>query len=312
MGLYANGIPSEYIGQLEGEVAAKTTESNELRVQNQALLEENARLTDLTRMLLSSPHFSSFLNDLAVNGLPPQLQAPLQQHQQQHQQPQQQQQQQQQPPHPQPQPIVSQTPVPTNVHTDVNSHRAATQDFHVHQNFQVGMVMVPDHGMNIHGPGWNSGIDMDFNPSVFAVLEVPEGPAIDTSLLSGKSSKSVDFASDSAKDDVPSLELPPVVETMAAESKSTSVADPNVEIDESDPCIALFLDEPPAVSRPSPDILDDLFGGIDAEKVFAHYELVVEDESADISATTMHRFERLCASMEAAYQRVSRVTSHLS
>src|SRR5438874_1734309 len=60
----------EYISQLEGEVAAKTTEANDLQIQNRALMEENARLTDLTRMLLSSPHFSSFLGDISVNGLP--------------------------------------------------------------------------------------------------------------------------------------------------------------------------------------------------------------------------------------------------
>ncbi|KAL1963896.1 hypothetical protein VTN77DRAFT_7702 [Rasamsonia byssochlamydoides] len=285
----------EYISQLENEVASKTTENTELRLQNRALLEENTRLTELTRMLLSSPHFSSFLNDLTVNGLPPQLQTPPQAPQSQ----------------PQPQPVVSQAPITPNPHKDVNPHRVA-QDFQVHQNLQVGMAMVPDHGMDIHGSGWNSGIDMDFaNASVFAVLEVPEGPAIDTDLLSGKSSNFVDLASDSAKDEVPCLERPPVLETEAAESKITGVADPSVEIDESDPSFALFLDEAPAASQSSSDMLGDLFGGIDLEKVFAHYELVVEDESADVSAATMHRFERLCASMEAAYQRVSMVTSHL-
>src|SRR5256885_6591869 len=60
----------EYIGQLEGEVAAKVQEANDLRVQNRQLMEENTRLSDLTRMLLSSQAFSGFLNELSQNGMP--------------------------------------------------------------------------------------------------------------------------------------------------------------------------------------------------------------------------------------------------
>src|SRR5437763_10380591 len=60
----------EYIGQLEGEVAAKAQEASDLRAQNRQLIEENTRLTDLTRMLLSSQAFSSFLNELSLNGIP--------------------------------------------------------------------------------------------------------------------------------------------------------------------------------------------------------------------------------------------------
>ncbi|KAI5296042.1 hypothetical protein KEM52_005941 [Ascosphaera acerosa] len=53
----------EYIGQLEGEVTAKTNEANDLRMQNSALAEENARLMEFTRMLLSSPHFAHVLRE---------------------------------------------------------------------------------------------------------------------------------------------------------------------------------------------------------------------------------------------------------
>merc|ERR1712230_262179 len=57
----------EYIGQLEGEIAVKVNENTDLRNQNRALMEENTRLSDLTRMLLSSPSFSGFLDTLASN-----------------------------------------------------------------------------------------------------------------------------------------------------------------------------------------------------------------------------------------------------
>lgn len=242
-------------------------------------------------MLLSSSHFSSFLNDITVNGLPPQLQASQQ---------------------PTP-PVVSQTPVQPNPPRNMNSH-GNTQDFQGRQpqDFQVGMVMVPEYGMDAHAPGWNSGIDMNFTHApVFAVFQVPEGPAVDTDLLSGKTSNWVELPSSAtSKGELPCLERPPAVETSQTTSERV-VADSKFEIDESDPAFALFLDEVPAVSTTPCDISDNMFGGIESEKVFAHYELVVDDGSIEISAATIHRFERFCSSMEAAFQRVSRVTSHL-
>ncbi|KAJ9204646.1 transcriptional regulator family: bZIP [Paecilomyces variotii] len=284
----------EYIGQLEGEVAVKTNEANELRMQNRALFEENARLTDLTRMLLSSPHFSSFLNDFSLNGIPSS-------------QPQQQQ---------QVQPaVVSQPQMQQNHQKDVNPARVA-QDFQMQQNPQVGMVMVPEQSVNVptmdmNPSGWNSGIDMNFtNAPVFAVFEVPE-PVIDTGVLCGKSSNFVGSeVLETSKDEVPSLERPPVPE---APKEKTNVGTPNpdVEIDESDPAFALFLDSPPASQSSSPEKVQNLFDGVESEKVLSTFELVVEDESTEVSAVTMRRFERLCHSMEAAFQRVSMVTAHL-
>ena len=43
---------AEYIGQLEGEVAMKTQESNTLRQENQALMQENERYRGLIETLL--------------------------------------------------------------------------------------------------------------------------------------------------------------------------------------------------------------------------------------------------------------------
>jgi len=62
----------EYIGQLESEVAGKATENVELRRKLNTVEAENKSLKDLTRMLLASPQFSSFLdqmNPLSANNI---------------------------------------------------------------------------------------------------------------------------------------------------------------------------------------------------------------------------------------------------
>jgi ribonuclease Z len=285
-----NGF-AEYIGQLEGEVAAKANEANDLRIQNRALMEENARLTDLTRVLLSSSHFASFLNDASSN---PQVLASQSQ--------------------PQTQATVTQPPVQPNTHKDANPNRL-NQDIQMQQNPQVGMAMVPEQGfdfaqLDMNNGGWNSGIDINFtNTPVFAVLDVPQGPTIDSAILSGKSSNSVGpLLSDTTKEQLPCLERLP---TIAEESTSTGLADPNIEIDESDPAFALFIDQP-STKKPSAEPFESMFGGIEPEKAFARIDLVIEDESNEVSAASMDHFEHLCSSMEAAFQRVSSVTSHLS
>ncbi|KAJ5259251.1 hypothetical protein N7478_012232 [Penicillium angulare] len=259
----------EYIGQLESEVAARTNEAHDMRMQNRALYEENARLNDLARMLLGSPHFANFLNEM-----PDTVSA----------QPQQQQAQQQVQPQPQQAPKEAQAP---------------RQEFQMQHNPQSNMVMVPNQGMDTSmiNSGWNSGIDMNYgNTPVFAVLEVPEGPALDAAALSGKSSSM--GASEPAKEQAPVIERP-----VESQKSDIGVANPDVEIDESDPAFALFVDSPAA---PSDDLV---FDGMSFEKAAPHYELVVDN--SQVSASAHARFNALCSSMEAAYERVSSVTSHL-
>lgn len=239
-----------------------------MRLQNHALAEENSRLTDLTRMLLSSPHFSDVLNDLSSNGLPTQLQAAAQI------------------PQPQHQPMVSQAPIPTSV-----------------SGPQVNMTMVPDNRMDVYGAGWNSGIDMNYNPSVFAVFEVPE-PAIEVEALSGKSSsfETPLESSESSKVEVPQLERPVTASTVV----DTSETQATEALDETDPCFALFRDDIP-VSSAFPATL---FERLESEKS-SQYTLVVDQESEDVSESSMRDFKRLCSSMDAAFERVCRVTDHL-
>lgn len=219
-------------------------------------------------MLLSSPHFSDVLNDLSANGLPAQLQAAAQI------------------PQPQHQPMVSQAPIPTSV-----------------AGPQVNMTMVADNRMDVYGAGWNSGIDMNYNPSVFAVLEVPE-PIIEVEALSGKS---INFetpleSSGLSKVEVPQLERPVPTSTVV----DTCEAAATEELDETDPCFALFRDDVPVSSAPSAA----LFEKLESEKP-SQYTLVVDQGSKDVSESSMRDFKRLCSSMDAAFDRVCRVTDYL-
>ena len=227
-------------------------------------------------MLLGSPHFANFLNEMPDNTVPPQIQA---QQQQQQQQPQQ-----------------------IQVSKDANAPR--TQEFQMQQNPQVSMVMVPNQGMDtsiMNNGGWNSGIDMNYgNTPVFAVLEVPEGPALDIEALSGKSSSS--GVSEHTKDEVPVLDRPEC--TAPSQKSDIGTVNPDVKIDESDPAFALFVDSP--ASAPSDDLI---FDGVQNEKSTTHFELVVDNTRASIA--TQARFSSLCSSIEAAFERVSLVTSHL-
>lgn len=289
-------MAAEYIGQLESEVAARTTEAHELRLQNRALYEENAHLTDLARMLLSSPHFSSFLDDLSVSGASgvsgsnqSQPQAP-----QQHQQPPQMQTQ---------QPMAPQASMQAGGTKDANPN-PSPQEFPMQQTHEVGMVMVPNQGVDVPGMGvsnggWNTGIDLNFaNTPVFAVLDVPQGPAIDAEILSGKSSTVVDsYLPETTKDSsIPALDCPPVIEEHTTEPERVTI-----ELDEPDP---LFDGVPsvPSEEKPAPT-----FDGVRPEKESPVFELVVESEAK----AAANRLKQLCHSMEESFQRISRVTSHL-
>lgn len=56
-------IRLEYIGQLEGEVASRTAEANELKSKNRELMEQNSQLTQLTRAMLGHPSFQTFMQE---------------------------------------------------------------------------------------------------------------------------------------------------------------------------------------------------------------------------------------------------------
>ncbi|KAL3448673.1 hypothetical protein BJX65DRAFT_58404 [Aspergillus insuetus] len=277
----------EYIGHLENEVQQRNNEVQELRTQNRALFEENARLTDLARTLLSSPHFSQVLDEMNISGLPAVSS----------QQPQQQ-------PQPQSSAISQPQMQPQHIPKEPTPNHPQ-QEYALQQSSQMGMMMVPSQGidvtaMNMNNGGWNTGIDMSFgNPSVFAVFEVPEPPVFDTEALTGKSSSGVSLPETSIKEGSQLEFLPYVDGQMPADA-----GDSNVEIDESDPVLALFADQPKQSVQPVP--CESSTGDIVLAK--PSLELIVDGGSSGAAT----RFDYLCHSMEAAFQRVSMMTAHLA
>lgn len=165
----------EYIGQLEGEVAQKSTEADTLRAENEALKAENTRLTDLTKLLLSSSAFSSFLNDLSTNGLPASVLAPAAPSSQ------------------------SVTPQPEPQQSTPQSSMNTIMEEEIHFNSL-------DSNSN-----WNSGMDFSFAPQVFAVTNIPESPVVDIAALSGKSVETSKVFTQE-KEVAPVIEAAPVLE----------------------------------------------------------------------------------------------------
>ncbi|KAF2011146.1 hypothetical protein BU24DRAFT_54004 [Aaosphaeria arxii CBS 175.79] len=286
----------EYIGQLEGEVAMKNNECNDLRVQNRALMEENARSRAFIERLLRHQAFTPFLEELSRDES---LQA---------------------------KPAMtsmSTTPTPTapQPRKDMNAYQGQQfSGLSQPENPQIGMALVPDTqldmsmlNLNNGNSNGNSGTwgmnNMNgFNyqqPQVFAVLELPEGPSnpIDTDALSGKG-----YSSFLIEEEEPSIEEVkpdfPVIERPVQSVQSSPVVDEE-EDDEFD-----LYSTPVSTRSTSPsEHYEPLFGDANPEKVFAHFELFISNE--EDSQLLLDRFEKLCAATSSALQRVDSLTSHL-
>jgi len=255
----------EYIGQLEGEIAAKVNENSDLRSQNRALMEENTRLSDLTRMLLSSPSFSGFLDTLSQNPAA---------------------QQQQQQPAPTPAPVQQQE---RQARKDVNPY-AAQQNMQQQNHQTIGMTLIPEHTMDFSMLDLNSNGGFSYQPQVYSVLSLPE-TVIDAEVLSGKSSFAPSLPSVEEKVELPVIERAPA-EVVAIEEKSEVVDE---EFD-ADPCFALYTASPSAtVSKPQELDITALVASLPSKPV--QYELVVEESSED-AESAMRKVDRICESID--------------
>ncbi|KAF4988898.1 hypothetical protein FGRMN_9479 [Fusarium graminum] len=262
----------EYITQLEAEIANKVSENGDLRTQNRALLDENKRLTDLTRMLLSSPSFSNFLDDMSSNPAAvqqtPQLKV-------------------------EPQPEQRQMP------KDINPYNSQQSSQH-----QIGMAMIPEQNMDFSMLTLDG--SFNFQPQVF-VVDTPEIPdIIDTAVLSGKTSNFVEpiFDSEEEKLEVPAIERP------AEKPEAIESADAPIDVEfESDPEFALFHTEPATITE-QPKELDterlshvDIFGGVESEKVLSRLELIDAGDEECAAALSMARVQRISATCDAVTSR---------
>ncbi|KAG6039723.1 BZIP-type transcription factor mbz1 [Claviceps sp. Clav32 group G5] len=275
----------EYITQLEAEIATKVTENGDLRSQNRALLEENKRLSDLTHMLLASPSFSNFLDNLSrKSAAQPQNTSvkvePIQPQQQ------------------------------NEVPKDFNPYN---EQFASQQ--QIGMAMIPEPPMDypLVGPDMAT---YNYQPQVFLVADTPEvANVIDTTVLSGKTSNFVmdSFSFDEEKVEVSVMERP--LEAMASEPDCEAAVD---EAFEADPEFALFHSEPTVIDEALNEVDTenfagiDIFGGLETEKMLRRFELVDATELEASAAFAMARVQRISASVESVVSRLELLTRDLS
>lgn len=273
---------AEYIGQLEGETAARISEADELRVKNQALVKENKDLRALTEMLLKSPAFNDFVQDIggSVNSVASSA--------------------------------SRKSPVKTEaeesaVPKDVNPNQAEQQ-----QNTPyIGMTMIPEHSMDlnslaINANAWAGNADLGlYDAQVFAVTSVPEGPAIDEFQFANLSGKSSDFTGLSTnsldkKAETPSIEPMPVAEPAEPAAEAIVPSEDDDDFDASDPAFILYTDSPTTPSA-SAQTQAPLFGPIQPEKAFGRVELILEDEETneiEVSLAALLTFERMCSNLE--------------
>jgi len=282
----------EYIGQLEGEVAGKVNECSELKNQNRALMEENARFRTLAEKLLAHAAFRPFLEELSHD---PELAHSLSQ-------------------------ISSSshtppTPAPQGSKKDMDPYNHNAQQFlSPQQNQQVGMVLMPEpqidfSALNLGGNQWampGMGMNNYQQHQVFAVLEVPE-PAepIDVVAMSGKDSIVEEFTTETTKYECPAeIEVPALSEDEQIEESKPMVC----QFDENDLAFALFASTSSIPSEPITvqHSIEALAAEIPCEKP-SNFELITSSETASIYAT-LH-LEKKCAKMEAACSKLDALFS---
>jgi hypothetical protein len=235
-------------------------------------MEENTRLSDLTRMLLSSPSFSGFLDTLASNPAAAQTAQAVQQPRQ------------QQIEQPQPQ---------RQIRKDINPYAAQQQM----QQQQIGMAMIPEQKM-----------DFSMLDQVFSVLSLPE-VVIDTEILSGKRSSFTPMKCDDEKVELPKIERIPTSEPQKVELPTVVDeefdADPAYALFVSYPTTASLKS-----SEPEPELDLSFLANLSLKP--SNFELLVMPEVDEAtSEAAMRRVERLSADLDACMERLMGLSVHL-
>jgi hypothetical protein len=286
----------EYISQLEGEVAAKTSEVNDLKMQNRALAEENARFRALAEKLLRHQAFHPFLDELSrdpalAESVSKMAQGPSTQ---------------------------SQPPDAK----DVDPYSAQSQSFIPQDNQHVGMALLPEpqvdfSSLNLGGNGnWvmqqARGLPMFQQPQVFAVLEVPEPEPLDLSAITGKG-EPVLPTFDEEKADYPEFETPSTIKDdipSVPESKTTRPADEEKEWDfpEDDESVALYAN---TRSTPKPVSSESSIAvAIAPLSEKQHFELVVVSE--EHNTRLQERLKKMIAKLDVTCNRIAALTARFN
>jgi hypothetical protein len=284
----------DYISQLEGELAAKSNETAEFKRQNQMLMEENARFRALAEKLLSHNAFRPFLEELSRD---PELAESFSQ-------------------------VTSSGSVHTQIPKDMDPFQSSQQIIPHNNSTHVGMTFVPEmpvdlSSLNIGANNWGNPQqqiqhNMYQNTSVFAVTELPQGPAepIDLAALSGKGNDDViaELEGSDEKQTYPEIETAPTKAEPTIQSKEVeSPKEPENSLDENDPTVTLFATRTTSTPVKEETEFEPLFGNIAPEKVFAHFELFVSSEQDNTALMT--RFESMTAKLDVSCRRLEAMIS---
>lgn len=277
----------EYISQLEGEVAVKVNEAQELKLQNRALMEENARFRSLTEKLLAHAAFRPFLDELSrdpemANSFAAVVNNSTS--------------------------VTSQATTPQpQIKKDVNPYENFNnQQFN--QNTQhVGMTLIPETQVDFSQLSWGMGnMGLQQNMQVFAVTSIPEEP-VDVAALSGKYSEeqTVEETFEAAKSELPAEIEAPVKDMPAPVEVAETEVSESADFDAEDPAFALFASTPSApAAQPTLEDAVALLSQLPTEKS-SNFELVVESENTEMSAV----FDKSCARLDAACRRLDSLFS---
>jgi hypothetical protein len=172
------------------------------------------------------------------------------------------------------------------------------------------MTLVPEtqfdfSSLNIgnNNASWGANNGFGFQPRVFAVHELPEGPInpLDTEAMSGKGYSAIFNAEDESTIDEVKPDYPVIERPVQSEQPAFAAVE---EDDEDD----LYASSPaPSVATATPENYEPLF--TNSEKALAHFSLVISDEAEE--ARLAERLARRIAAAELVFQRMAALTSML-
>ena len=249
-------------------------------------MEENRRLTDLTRMLLSSPAFSGFLSELS--GTAPSSSATSL-------------------------PQSQSCPEPQPSQKDVNPHQVARKL--QNQQQQVGTAIIPERAIDFSladtpASSWNTSVGLNNFP-VYSLTNVPEGPTLDLEKLCGKADGDrLGQSWKSAKADMPTIEYATQSEegNEIAPSPYPIYVQPEMELHGTGSLVYAKPSDKRSQASTSPPC--DVHQKKDAKSIHCHFNPIgclVEKDAVVAAGLAL-----MCSRLDAISARIAAVTTHLA
>ncbi len=255
-------------------------------------MEENTRLTDLTRMLLSSQAFSGFLSELSGTAPSSSASDLLQ---------------------PQPQPKSQ-----LQLRKDINPHQVPRQlqNQKQQQQQQIGMATIPERPADFSladnitsASSWNTTIGLNNFP-VYSLTEVPAGPAFDIESLSGKAdTRRLFHAQETTKIDMPTFEHAPFLLYAEELGQSSCPIHRNADVGLDETSFPLYSKPSLSRSEASTRMVFAAHCPANPKQVGFHFDL--HSHICETEAAVTSRLELMCSRLDGLSARIAAVTSHL-